>query len=46
MQVDQSRLIIEFDGEGDVAKGEANFTFKKASKHFRTTIYIKFHLMH
>ena len=46
MQVDQSRLIIEFDGEGDVAVGEVNFAFKKASKHFRTKIYIKFHLMH
>ena len=35
MQVDQSRLIIEFDGEGDVAEGEANFTFKKSFKTFQ-----------
>ena len=46
MQVDQSRLITVLDGEGDVAEGEVNFAFKKASKHFRTKIYIKFHLMH
>ena len=46
MQADQSRLVTVFDGEGDVAEGEANFTSKKASKHFRIIIYIKFHLMH
>ena len=34
------------DGEGDAGEGEANFASKKASKHFKTTIYIKFHLMH
>ena len=41
MQTDQSRLVTVLDGEG-----EANFASKKASKHFRTIIYIKFHLMH
>ena len=46
MQTDQSRLVIVLDGEGDAAEGEANFASKKASKHFRTIIYIKFHLMH
>ena len=35
----------QFDGEGDASEGEANFASKKASKHFRTTIYITFHLM-
>ena len=29
MQADQSRLVTVFDGEGDVAEGEANFTSKK-----------------
>ena len=46
MQVDQSRFLTMVDGEGDAAEGEANFASKKASKHFRTIIYIKFHLMH
>ena len=51
MQGDQSRFVTVLDGEGDAAEGdaaegEANFASKKASKHFRTTIYIKFQLMH
>ena len=46
MQANQSRFVTVLDGEGDAAKGEANFASKKASKHFKTTIYIKFHLMH
>ena len=46
MQANQSRFVTVLNGEGDDAEGEANFTSKKASKHFRTTIYIKFHLMH
>ena len=46
MQVDQSRLVTVLDGEGEAAEGEANFASKKTLKHFRTTIYIKFHLMH
>ena len=41
MQANKSRFVTVLDGEG-----EANFASKKASKHFRTTIYIKFHLMH
>ena len=39
MQADQSRFVVVLDGKGDVAEGEANFDSKKASKHFRTTIY-------
>ena len=46
MQADQSRFVTVLDGEGDATEGEANFASKKASKHFRTTIYIKLHLMH
>ena len=46
MQENQSRFVTVLDGEGDATEGEANFASKKASKHFRTTIYIKFHLMH
>ena len=46
MQANQSRFVTMLDGEGDAAEGEVNFASKKASKHFRTTIYIKFHLMH
>ena len=46
MQADRSRFVTVLDGEGDATKGEANFASKKASKHFRTTISIKFHLMH
>ena len=46
MQADQSRFVTVLDGEGDVVEGEANFASKKVSKYFRTTIYIKFHLMH
>ena len=46
MQENQSRFVTVFDGEGDAAEGEANFASKKASKHFRTTIYIKFQSMH
>ena len=46
MQADQSRFVTVLDGEGDAAEGEANFASKKALKHFLTTIYIKFHLMH
>ena len=41
MQADQSRFVTVLDGEGDAAEGEANFASKKASKHFKTTIYIK-----
>ena len=41
MQANQSRFVTMFGGEGDAAKSEANFTSKKALKHFRTTIYIK-----
>ena len=46
MQTDQSRFVTVLDGEGDAIKGEAKFASKKAPKHFITTIYIKFHLMH
>ena len=46
MQANQSRFVTVLDGEGDATEGEANFASKKVSKHFRTTIYIKFHLMH
>ena len=46
MQANQSRFVTMLDGEGDAVEGEANFASKKASKHFRTKIYIKFHLMH
>ena len=46
MQANQSRFVSVLDDEGDAVEGEANFASKKASKHFRTTIYIKFHLMH
>ena len=42
MQANQSRLVTVLDSEGDATEGEVNF----ASKHFRTKIYIKFHLMH
>ena len=46
MQADQSRSVTVLDGEGDAAEGEANLASKKVSKHFKTTIYIKFHLIH
>ena len=46
MLANQSRFVTVLDDEGDAVEGEANFTSKKASKHFRITRYIKFHLMH